>query len=75
MVPGTSAESSEDCDLNSRENQPYIKGCSGFAIASLKSKPHGSSCHGSTETNLTRICEAMDLISGLTQWAKDPVLL
>ena len=32
-----------------------------------------SSCHGSVENNLT-VYENIGLITGLTQWVKDPVL-
>ena len=46
-------------------------------INTLSYKEHsfGSSHHGSVETNLTSIPEDIGLVPGLTQWAKDPVLL
>ena len=34
-----------------------------------------TSHHGTVETNLTRNPEIVDLIPGLSQWVKDPVLL
>ena len=39
-----------------------------------KQEKSGSSHHGSAETNLTSILEDADLIPGLAQWVKDPVL-
>ena len=39
----------------------------------LKKKKKSSHC-SSVEANLTIICEEVDLIPGLAQWVKDPVL-
>ena len=38
-----------------------------------KKKKKSSHC-SSVEANLTIICEEVDLIPGLAQWVKDPVL-
>ena len=40
----------------------------------FKKYVHGSSHHGTAETNLTRNPEVVSLIPGLAQWIKDPAL-
>ena len=40
----------------------------------IKKLPRGSSHHGTAETNQTGNHEVVDLIPGLTQWVKDPLL-
>ena len=36
---------------------------------------NGSACHGTVDTNLSRNHKVVGLISGLSQWVKDLVLL
>ena len=44
------------------------------ALPEIKNKKLGSSCPGAAEGNLTRNHKVVDLIPGLAQWIKDPVL-
>ena len=44
-------------------------------LSTEKKQTHGSSYHGTAETNLTRNHEDVGLIPGLAQWVKDLVLL
>ena len=50
----------------------YLESC---IILAFKNTLVGCSLHGSSLTNLTWIHEDVDLIPGLAQWVKNPVLL
>ena len=62
---------------NSDESQLKSSQKSRFKILGKKrkEKKRKSSRHGAAEANPTRNREVADLIPGLAQWVKDPVLL